>query len=92
MANNHSSNAPVRNCTLEDIDAACLDFQRYELFNINIEINNYVKESFPGVSIQAGSGSRQDWFNCNLNYSQDCLSPTAVSYILCHGVPLSNEC
>ena len=53
MANNHSSNASVRNCTLEDIDAACLDFQRIELFNINIEINNYVKESFPGVSIQA---------------------------------------
>ena len=82
MANNHSCNASVRDCTLEDIDAACLDFvQSYELYNITEEINNYFHSSFLGVSIPSGPGSRRDWFNCTLSHSQECLSPTAVSYI-----------
>ena len=52
MANNHSRNAPVRDCTLEDIDAACLDFVRsYELFSIiKPNIGNYAKNSL-GVGI-----------------------------------------
>ena len=84
MANNHSRNAPVRDCTLEDIDAACLDFVRsYELLNITEELINYFNDSFPGVSMQYGSGSRQDWFSCTLSHSQECLSTTAISHI--HG-------
>ena len=81
MADNHSHNAPVKDCTLEDIDAACLNFQRYELSFITTEIENYFNNSFPGVGIQAGPGSKRDWFNLYLSHSQECLSPTAVSYI-----------
>ena len=84
MANNHtiSRNASVRNCTLEDIDAVCLDFQRYELRSIiTEEINSYFKDSFPDVRIPDSSGSHKDWFDSILSHSQECLSPTAVRYI-----------
>ncbi|MCG8621372.1 MAG: hypothetical protein MJE68_05130, partial [Proteobacteria bacterium] len=66
---------------MKDIDAACLDFVRsYELENITEEINKYFNDSFPGVGTQYGPGSHQNWFSCTLSHSQDCLSPTAVSY------------
>ena len=81
MVDNRGNNAPVRDCTLEDIDAVCLDFQRFELAGIiKGNISNYFKDSF-GASIEDGSCSHQDWFSCTLSHSQECLSPTAVNYI-----------
>lgn len=79
MADNCSDNAAVRNCTLEDIDAACLDFQRYELVTVirDQKIANYSRDSL-GYTIQDHPYS---WFNCTLSQSQEHLSPGAVSYI-----------
>ena len=85
-AGDHDNNAAVRNCTLEDIDAACLDFQQYELsyFIRDMEIATYVKDPVRGLGtqIEGGSGSQEDWFNCTHSQSQQQLHPEAVNYIL----------
>ena len=38
----------VRNCTLEDIDAACRDFQWYELSTISNDISTYAGDPVGG--------------------------------------------
>lgn len=76
----NNSRAAVGDCTLEDIDTACLDFQRIELlfsiYNTNGDINTYVKKSFDGISIPM---AEQVWFNCAL--SEDQLCSEAVDHI-----------
>ena len=76
----HDNNTAVRNCTLKDIDAACLEFQRYELaYVIRNGIVTYANSSLGLTEVQGGSGSGKDWFNCQ---SQEDLSTEAISYIL----------
>jgi hypothetical protein len=64
------------NCTLEAIDAICLDFQQIELFiTIKSNIATYTEDSL-GEEIP---GAEQDWFNCNV--SEDQLCSEAIDYI-----------
>ena len=81
-AGDHDNNAAVRNCTLENIDAACLEFQRYELSSvIRNGIITYADSSLE-TEIQGGPGSQEDWFNCTRSQSSEHLSSRAVSYVL----------
>ena len=82
-AGDHDNSAAVRNCTLEEIDEACLEYQRYELSSVirDKEITNYAKNSLE-TEIEGGPGSQEHWFNCTRSQSSEHLSPRAVSYIL----------
>ena len=75
--------AAVRNCTLEDIDAVCLDFQRYELkANDTAKIFRYAKTSL-GLKHEEGiSEDGQNWFNCTRCQSEEKLCSQAVDYVL----------
>ena len=75
------NNTPVRNCTLEDIDAACRDFQRYELHVISRDIGAYARDPVGGLGTEI-LNLKEDWFNCTRSLSQEQLHPEAVNYVL----------
>ena len=67
-------------CTLGEIGAACLDFQRTELSNVERNIRTYARNSL-GIEIPKAI---RDWFECTRSQRKQQLPTGAVDYILEH--------
>ena len=63
----------VGNCTLEDMDSICIEFQDFELYNTRDAII---------ISYKIPNNSPEDWFNCTLSQNQEQLHYDAVNHIL----------
>ena len=71
----------VRNCTLEDIDAICIEFQNFELYTAL-----HGGPSGNGIASYASEvpNNPEEWFNCTRSQNQEELRdhPDAVTHIL----------
>ena len=63
----------VGNCTLEDMDSICIEFQNSELHNTRYAIT---------ISYKIRNSSPKAWFNCTLSQNQEQLHYDAVNHIL----------
>ena len=72
----------VRNCTLEDIDAICIEFQSFELYTT---LHGWPSGT-NGIASYASEvpNSPEMWFNCTRSQNQEQLRdhPDAVTHIL----------
>lgn len=69
----------MRNCTLEDIDAVCLDLHQVEMYDV---IHSYVNNSLALTVPSRGRCPQDGWLNCTRSESQETLDPDGVSYVL----------